>query len=115
MYISPPPQKKKEKKKWSYCSVIQCNGVYILYNVLMSITWECINVYSSFSCMLLCLCWFKDAAFYKIFSPFSVAVLCAERVTQMTKTYNDIEAVTHLLEEVSCGDSMTKLSWRIYD
>ncbi|XP_025114585.1 trafficking kinesin-binding protein 1-like isoform X2 [Pomacea canaliculata] len=26
-------------------------------------------------------------------------VLCAERVTQMTKTYNDIEAVTRLLEE----------------
>ncbi|KAJ8395219.1 hypothetical protein AAFF_G00034210 [Aldrovandia affinis] len=26
-------------------------------------------------------------------------VLCAERVGQMTKTYNDIDAVTHLLEE----------------
>ncbi|GFO01497.1 trafficking kinesin-binding protein 1 [Plakobranchus ocellatus] len=26
-------------------------------------------------------------------------VLCAERVSQMTKTYNDIEAVTRLLEE----------------
>ena len=29
------------------------------------------------------------------------AVLCAERVGQMTKTYNDIDAVTRLLEEVS--------------
>ena len=29
------------------------------------------------------------------------AVLCGERVGQMTKTYNDIEAVTRLLEEVS--------------
>ncbi|XP_070187850.1 trafficking kinesin-binding protein 1-like isoform X2 [Littorina saxatilis] len=28
-----------------------------------------------------------------------IQVLCAERVTQMTKTYNDIEAVTRLLEE----------------
>uniref|UniRef100_A0A8I5MZI8 Trafficking kinesin protein 1 n=1 Tax=Papio anubis TaxID=9555 RepID=A0A8I5MZI8_PAPAN len=28
-------------------------------------------------------------------------VLCAERVGQMTKTYNDIDAVTRLLEEVS--------------
>lgn len=28
------------------------------------------------------------------------AVLCAERVGQMTKTYNDIDAVTRLLEEV---------------
>ncbi|XP_041374534.1 trafficking kinesin-binding protein 1-like isoform X3 [Gigantopelta aegis] len=26
-------------------------------------------------------------------------VLCGDRLTQMTKTYNDIEAVTHLLEE----------------
>lgn len=30
----------------------------------------------------------------------SVSVLCAERVSQMTKTYNDIDAVTRLLEEV---------------
>lgn len=28
-----------------------------------------------------------------------LAVLCAERVGQMTKTYNDIDAVTRLLEE----------------
>lgn len=28
-------------------------------------------------------------------------VLCSNRVSQMTKTYNDIEAVTRLLEEVS--------------
>ncbi|KAJ6661970.1 hypothetical protein lerEdw1_012817 [Lerista edwardsae] len=28
-------------------------------------------------------------------------VLCAERVGQMTKTYNDIDAVTRLLEEAS--------------
>lgn len=32
---------------------------------------------------------------------FLFAVLCAERLTQMTRTYNDIEAVTRLLEEVS--------------
>lgn len=30
-----------------------------------------------------------------------VSVLCSERVSQMSKTYNDIEAVTRLLEEVS--------------
>lgn len=30
----------------------------------------------------------------------SLTVLCAERVAQMTKTYNDIDAVTRLLEEV---------------
>lgn len=34
----------------------------------------------------------------------SPAVLCAERVGQMTKTYNDIDAVTRLLEEVSPSD-----------
>lgn len=28
------------------------------------------------------------------------SVLCADRVGQMTKTYNDIDAVTRLLEEV---------------
>lgn len=28
-------------------------------------------------------------------------VLCADRVGQMTKTYNDIDAVTRLLEEVT--------------
>lgn len=28
------------------------------------------------------------------------AVLCGERVSQMTKTYNDVEAVTRLLDEV---------------
>ena len=27
-------------------------------------------------------------------------VLCADRVGQMTKTYNDIDAITRLLEEV---------------
>ncbi len=32
---------------------------------------------------------------------FLVTVLCSDRVTQMTKAYNDIEAVTRLLEEVS--------------
>lgn len=32
-----------------------------------------------------------------------VAVLCAERVGQMTKTYSDIDAVTRLLEEVWSG------------
>uniref|UniRef100_A0A672KZY0 Trafficking kinesin protein 1 n=1 Tax=Sinocyclocheilus grahami TaxID=75366 RepID=A0A672KZY0_SINGR len=31
-------------------------------------------------------------------------VLCADRVGQMTKTYNDIDAVTRLLEEVSLKD-----------
>lgn len=30
-------------------------------------------------------------------------VLCADRVGQMTKTYNDIDAVTRLLEEVGCA------------
>ena len=28
------------------------------------------------------------------------SVLCGDRLTQMTKTYNDVEAVTRLLEEV---------------
>ena len=28
------------------------------------------------------------------------AVLCSDRVGQVTKTYHDIKAVTHLLEEV---------------
>lgn len=32
-----------------------------------------------------------------------VAVLCADRVGQMTKTYSDIDAVTRLLEEVWSG------------
>ena len=30
-----------------------------------------------------------------------VSVLCSNRTSQMTKTYDDIEAVTKLLEEVS--------------
>lgn len=29
-------------------------------------------------------------------------LLSSERLSQMTKTYNDIDAVTRLLEEVSC-------------
>ena len=32
---------------------------------------------------------------------FGFSVLCGSRVSQMTKTYNDIDAVTRLLEEVS--------------
>lgn len=32
---------------------------------------------------------------------FIISVLCSNRVSQMTKAYNDIEAVTRLLEEVS--------------
>lgn len=37
-------------------------------------------------------------------SSFVSAVLCADRVGQMTKTYSDIDAVTRLLEEVrTCG------------
>jgi hypothetical protein len=35
----------------------------------------------------------------------SLTVLCAERIGQMTKTYNDIDAVTRLLEEVSVWGS----------
>ena len=37
-----------------------------------------------------------------LFAPFPccISVLCSDRVTQMTKTYNDIEAVNRLLEEV---------------
>lgn len=30
-------------------------------------------------------------------------MLCSDRVGQVTKTYHDIKAVTHLLEEVSEG------------
>lgn len=37
--------------------------------------------------------------FSKSFSP-SCSVLCSDRVGQVTKTYHDIKAVTHLLEEV---------------
>lgn len=33
----------------------------------------------------------------------SFLVLCADRLSQMTKTYNDIDAVTRLLEEVSAS------------
>jgi hypothetical protein len=33
---------------------------------------------------------------------FLIPALCGVRVSQMTKTYNDIEAVTRLLEEVRC-------------
>lgn len=33
------------------------------------------------------------------------AVLCADRVGQMTKTYSDIDAVTRLLEEVRSSQS----------
>jgi len=36
-------------------------------------------------------------------------VICGERVSQMTKVYDDIEAVTHLLEEV-CGIHCQSLS-----
>ena len=43
------------------------------------------------------------------FSPLS-AVLCAERVGQMTKTYNDIDAVTRLLEEVRLH-RVTGITW----
>lgn len=38
------------------------------------------------------------AFFYMFYLLFSA--LCADRLSQMTKTYNDIEAVTRLLEEV---------------
>lgn len=41
-------------------------------------------------------------------------MLCAERVGQMTKTYNDIDAVTRLLEEVSCAN-LVHLHLNIYD
>lgn len=43
----------------------------------------------------------KIALSHEDYFPFSVsAVLCADRVGQMTKTYSDIDAVTRLLEEV---------------
>lgn len=41
-----------------------------------------------------------------------LAVLCAERVGQMTKTYNDIDAVTRLLEEVSVCVWGGRAVWR---
>lgn len=40
-----------------------------------------------------------------------LAVLCAERVGQMTKTYNDIDAVTRLLEEVSASGDAKGCVW----
>lgn len=45
-------------------------------------------------------CLFETASIVSLSFLF-LAVLCAERVGQMTKTYNDIDAVTRLLEEVS--------------
>lgn len=36
-------------------------------------------------------------------TPPASTVLCADRVGLMTKTYNDIDAVTRLLEEVGCS------------
>jgi hypothetical protein len=42
---------------------------------------------------------------------FIISVLCSNRVSQMTKTYNDIEAVTRLLEEVSKASSFLIVSY----
>ena len=48
-------------------------------------------------CMLECVCMYVLSVSLKnILWP----VLSADRVEQMTKTYNDIEVVTHLLAEV---------------
>ena len=58
-------------------------------------------------CVCVCVCWKRGGEYnFNIFIPHHhdvvvyISVLCAERVTQMTKAYNDIEAVTSLLEEV---------------
>lgn len=57
-------------------------------------------------------CLFETASIVSLSFLF-LAVLCAERVGQMTKTYNDIDAVTRLLEEVS--DSGESKEWFIID
>lgn len=43
-------------------------------------------------------------------------VLCADRVGQMTKTYNDIDAVTRLLEEVRYFNfaSSLRVNWNFF-
>lgn len=50
-------------------------------------------------CVLACVC----ASLKVSFS----AVLSSDRVEQMTKTYNDIEVVTHLLAEVGVPSLVT--------
>lgn len=44
-----------------------------------------------------------------ITEPLSPSVLCSDRVGQVTKTYHDVKAVTHLLEEVRERHSGTGL------
>lgn len=44
-------------------------------------------------------------------SMFVPPVLCADRVGQMTKTYNDIDAVTRLLEEVRWSVSLCSITF----
>lgn len=55
-----------------------------------------LSVMKEFVCILQ-LCLFLHSLYISLPSP---SVLCSDRVGQVTKTYHDIKAVTHLLEEV---------------
>lgn len=52
------------------------------------------------ACTKDCMCMFALACVSPKSTIFSLAVLSADRVEQMTKTYNDMEVVTQLLAEV---------------
>lgn len=59
------------------------------------------------ACMKDCMCIFAFACASPKSKMFSLAVLSADRVEQMTKTYNDMEVVTQLLAEVGVLSLLT--------
>lgn len=68
--------------------------------------WILSSSFRNCNCCVLFTCWLSPCVY--VINSLSLSllliiftVLCGERVSQMTKTYNDVEAVTRLLEEVT--------------
>lgn len=71
--------------------------VVIAYN-----PWRMMNSQQRFVVTVFSVCHVQLRLFLHSLNPslFPPSVLCSDRVGQVTKTYHDIKAVTHLLEEV---------------
>lgn len=92
------------KSRYTSIQINPHSIVYALFDkTLVCITTHLSNSFVRNKQMHVCNIALKHDCFYLfcfiLIIPF--AVLCSNRVSQMTKTYNDIEAVTRLLEEVS--------------
>lgn len=97
--------RKKTRHATDVCPLVECGVMWrwfcFIWTFYISV-WKCLNAHFACTChnvhTRLHLC-FSFVCILKVKLSLR-SVLSADRVEQMTKTYNDVEVVTHLLAEV---------------